>query len=88
MSNTETRSQKVCKGDPAAIVAKLFCMPDLKRDFTWDEVDGVRVPVSIVFTSAQLDADTGQTNVLTRNFVYEVADPFDLDYIEDELVVT
>ncbi|HHE40906.1 MAG TPA: hypothetical protein ENL10_05335 [Candidatus Cloacimonetes bacterium] len=67
---------------------RLLCMPDLLRNFTWQEIDGVRRTVKIVFTSAALDADEGKTIVFTRDFIYEAADPFDLDKIQDTLVVS
>lgn len=81
-------SQGASGNEQEVIKQSLMCSPDLKKDFTWDEVDGVRVPVQIVFSSALLDAETGNTITLTRSFIYEASDPFDLDEITDVLVVT
>jgi len=69
------------------LTKKLMCSPDLNRDFTWSEIDGVRRVVKIEFTSALLDAEYGSAVKLTRDFNYEVADPFDLDEVVDTLTV-
>lgn len=65
----------------------LLCAPDLDRDMTWAEIDGVRRVTQIVFTSASLDAATGDTITLTRTFTYQGADPFDLIEVKDVLTV-
>jgi hypothetical protein len=65
----------------------LLCSSDLDRDMTWAEIDGVRRVTQIVFTSANLDAATGDTITLTRTFTYQVADPFDLIEVKDTLTV-
>lgn len=66
----------------------ILCANDKESDFTWQEIDGVRRVVRIDFSSAALDAELGQTIVFRRDFVYDVADPFDLDKIVDSLIIT
>lgn len=65
----------------------LLCAPDLDRDMTWAEIDGVRKVTQIVFTSASLDVATGDTITLTRVFTYQGMDPFDLIEVKDTLTV-
>ena len=67
---------------------RLMCAPDLDKAFTWAEIDGVRRVTEIVFTSSDLNADLGQTVVLTRSFTYQGSDPFDLINITDDLDIT
>lgn len=66
---------------------RLLSSPDLAKDMTWNEIDGVRRIVEIVFTSASLDSNMGATISLTRTFTYQGADPYDLVNVEDDLVV-
>ncbi len=91
MSGVETKD--ICEDLTGSVTGKtlkerLLCSPDLCRDFTWAEIDCVRRIISIVFTSDSLDTETGDTNILTRTFTYEGSDPFDLDEICDDLVVS
>ena len=67
------------------LLDKLMCAPDLKRDLTWNEIDGVRRIIEIIFTSLILNAETGKTISLTRTFTYQAADPFDLVTIIDSI---
>ena len=67
---------------------RLFGTDDLSRVFTWAEIDGVRRVTKIVFTSASLDTELGQTVVLERIFSYQAADPFDLVSIVDGLTIS
>jgi len=67
---------------------RLLCAPDRDIDLTHTEIDGVRRVTKMVFTSALLDIDTSSTVVLTRDFIFQVVDPYDLTSIEDTLVVT
>jgi hypothetical protein len=70
------------------IKAALLCAPDLVRDMTWQEIDGVRRLVQIVFTSDAVNVEFEAIISLTRDFTYQLVDPFDLVKIEDTLVVT
>lgn len=70
------------------LLQRLMCSPDKRRDYTFQEIDGVQRVTQIVFTSAFLDADTGQTISLTRVFTYKGSDPFTLERIQDTLLVT
>lgn len=76
--------------DPADaddIAEAILSAADLDRDFTWVDVDGIRRVSIIVFSSAQVDAELGQTATLTRNFTYMNVDPFDLTEVKDTLAV-
>jgi len=89
-SFTSKKSRVVGIGATEGEVLKnrLLCAPDRDIDFTKAEIDGVRRVTKMVFTSALLDADVQKNVVLTRDFIYQVADPYDLTSIEDTLVVT
>lgn len=67
---------------------KICSAADIHRDYTWTTVAGVRKVSQIVFTSASVDAETGDTNVLTRTFAYNVVAPYDLLQENDALTVT
>lgn len=69
------------------IKCKIIGAPDVLKDLTWAEIDGVRRVIKIVFTSASVDAILGATHTLNRDFTYLIADPFDLDKIQDNLVI-
>ena len=66
---------------------RLMCSPDLLRNFTWEEIDCTWRVTQIVFTSPSLNTNMGQSISLTRTFTYEIADPFNLEDIEDVLTV-
>lgn len=66
---------------------RLLSSPDLNKDMTWAEIDGVRRVTQIIFKSASLDANTSSTTTLTRTFTYQGADPYDLTDVDDALVV-
>ena len=70
-----------------ALKCKLLSAPDLVRDFTWTEIDGVRRVTQIIFTSGVVNIAESATVDLTRVFTYDGVDPFDLDKIEDALTV-
>jgi hypothetical protein len=76
-----------CGGDEAKVKCQLLCMSDLDRLFTWQEINGVRRVVKIVFSSVAFNTQLGQTVTLERDFTYETADPFDMTRITDTLVV-
>lgn len=90
MSNLQNKAA-IIQGEGGStdeeLKSRLLGMPDLLRDFTWAEIDGVRRVTTIVFTSAILDAELGQIVSLVRVFTYLGVDPFDLDTIQDTLVV-
>lgn len=69
----------------ARIARRVLVSPDVARAFTFAEIDGVRRVTKIEFTSASLDALLGATVKLTRDFTYQVADPFDLVSVNDTL---
>lgn len=66
---------------------KLMCSHDLSKSLTWAEIDGVRRITEIEFSSASLDSNLSATHKITRTFVYQVADPFDLTSVTDVLTV-
>jgi len=66
---------------------RLLGSPDLSKDMTWAEIDGVRRITEIIFTSSSLDSNTSSTVTLTRTFTYQVADPYDLTDVDDVLAV-
>lgn len=91
MSGLQTKKaaiESVGSTEAEELKNKLMCASDRQADFTWQEIDGVRRVIEIVFTSAALDAEEGMTIVLTRTFVYEGTQPFDLDKITNVLTVT
>jgi hypothetical protein len=67
---------------------RLLSSPDLRKDMTWNEIDGVRRIVEIVFTAPSLDSNMSKTISLTRTFTYQVADPYDLTDVDDVLAVS
>lgn len=76
-------------GSIDAVKSELLCADDLSKEFTWQEIDGVRRVVEIVFSSALYDAaHTPNTTTLVRTFTYGNADPFDLLSVVDEVVIT
>jgi hypothetical protein len=66
---------------------RLLSSPDVNKDMTWAEIDGVRRITEIIFKSASLDVNTSSTTTLTRTFTYQVADPYDLTDVDDVLAV-
>jgi hypothetical protein len=66
---------------------RLMCSHDLSKTLTWAEIDGVRRIAQIVFTSVSLDNNLGLAHSLTRTFIYQGADPFDLITVQDVLTV-
>lgn len=74
--------------DPDDIKELILCAPDVVRAYTWATVAGVRKVTEIVFTSASVDTETGNTNVLTRTYTYDLSAPFDLLSEVDVLTIT
>jgi len=65
----------------------ILCAPDVIRDLTWAEIDGVRRVIQIDFTSNQSNVLYNGIYTVTRVFTYDTIAPFDLDKIIDTLVV-
>lgn len=102
--NARRRADIDCKGDiytrknpkPVSggatpeqdIKCRLLSAPDVLKDLTWAEIDGVRRITKIEWTSVALDAFYGQTIKLTRDFAYDGGDPYDLDTIQDDLDIS
>lgn len=87
-TSKKTQITGIGEEDAERILNRLLCAPDLEKNFTWTEIDGVYRVTEIVYTSAFIDADEEQTIVFTKTFVYEGADPFNLERIDRSLVVT
>jgi hypothetical protein len=71
-----------------ALAEKILCAPDVRKEFDWAEVNGVRKVTEIRYTSASVDAELGQTAVLTRAFTYDGGPDFDLAAIQTAVAVT
>ena len=91
MSGLQTKKaaiESIGATEAEELYGRLMCSPDLVKDLTWAEIDGVRRITQIIFTSAALDADESMTIVATRTFTYQGADPFDLTKITNVLAVS
>jgi hypothetical protein len=66
---------------------KIMSAEDVKRDLTWDEINGVRRIVKEEWHSVQTSATLPVDVKVVRDFVYQTVDPFDLVEINDSLQV-
>jgi hypothetical protein len=66
----------------------IMCSDDAELDFTWDEIDGVRRIVQIIYSSDSVATLLGQSEAkVQRDFTYQGSDPFDLIKRIDQLIL-
>jgi hypothetical protein len=74
------------EGLPEDFKCLILCAYDLRKEFDWDEIEGVRRVTEIRFYSDAVNATYGTNVYLKRRFLYDVASPRDLAEVIDALV--
>ena len=68
---------------PESKKCELFSKIDLYKEFTWQEIDGVRRIIQIDFTSELFNNFYRGYYTLRRRFTYQTIDPYDLININE-----
>jgi hypothetical protein len=67
----------------------IMCAQDVHVDYTWSEINGVRRIVQIKWSSTQIATNLGLSEAsVTRDYIYQIADPYDLIDRDDTLTLT
>lgn len=74
--------------EDASVKSQILCADDLKKEFEWTEINGVRRVTKITFSSAAYNVQTSTTTTIERTFTYQGSAPFDLTQILDVVNVS
>lgn len=73
-------------GFPICFKCTIICAYDMRKEFEWDEIDGVRRVTEIRFYSDATNALYNSNFFVRRVFSYNATSPRDLNEITDTLV--
>jgi len=74
------------EGFPICFKCTIICAYDMRKEFEWAEVDGVRRVTEIRFYSDAVNTLYSSNFFVRRVFSYSIASPRDLNEITDTLV--
>lgn len=82
-----TTAQIVVNPALEPIKDRIICAADVRKEFDWALINGVRRVTEIRYSSAIVNAQLGQTALLTKVFTYDGGPGFDLAHIQETLTV-